>query len=86
MIAAHALLSDLEIYDDPRQGVGRWLFPDEVAPLEEMSEELRGIFGAGAEAWIDATFLRHPNWLATRNRAEELKRTMEANGTGCVPA
>ncbi|WGU39022.1 hypothetical protein [Phenylobacterium sp. NIBR 498073] len=35
-VARHVLLDDMEIYDDPRQGVGSWLFPNEVRLLDRL--------------------------------------------------
>ena len=37
-VARHALLHDLETFDDPRQGQGDWLFADEVAHVERLGE------------------------------------------------
>lgn len=38
--AADALLNDLELYDDPRQGHGSWLFPDEFTIADDLATKL----------------------------------------------
>lgn len=80
-VAKHALLNDLEIYDDPRQGIGAWLFPDEVAQLEVLGEVVK----AADEASPAAHLSDHQVWRAARQHAESLLQAMDANGPGPVP-
>lgn len=69
-VARHALLVDLEIYDDPRQGAGWWIFPDEIALLNDLGVAL-------AEDISDAFDNRN-----VREIARALRRLLEANGAG----
>jgi len=67
-LARHALLQDLEIFDDPRQGQGDWLFADEVVHVERLGEAAMGDRGdRGREV---------------QKAAAVLIRLMEANGAG----
>ena len=65
--ARHAILVDLEIYDDPEQGVGSWKFPNEMPLLEEL----------GAALSADAS-----DEPLIREKALGLRRLIEANGSG----
>ena len=67
-VARHALLHDLEIFDDPRQGQGDWLFADEVAHVERLGEAAMGD--------------RSDRDREVQKAAAVLLRLMEANGAG----
>ena len=43
--ASDTLIQDLELYDDPRQGVGAWLVGDEADLANELGECLWGLVG-----------------------------------------
>jgi hypothetical protein len=77
--ASDTLLQDLELYDDPRQGVGSWLFADEVSLVEELGVQLwRAVqsnpFNA-PESLADAAHSGAMQAIASR-----LVRRMEDNG------
>lgn len=83
-IALYRLLVDLEIYDDPRQGIGSWLWPDEAVPVDQLSVKLQNLVAdASQDRWGEEA-LRHPGWDEARNSAAALKRTIEGNGEGQV--
>ncbi len=67
-VARHALLHDLETFDDPRQGQGDWLFADEVAHVERLGEAAMGDRGDRDRE--------------VQRAAAVLIRLMEANGAG----
>jgi len=71
-VARHALLEDLEIYDDPRQGAGSWIFENEQRPLERLGEELDGTAETGAYADAQSN---------VQAAANDLRAALEANGT-----
>ena len=69
-VARHVLLVDMEIYDDPRQGVGSWLFPNEEPLLNQLGEELHTVgtsLSGGDQSQIVAT-------------ATALRERIETNG------
>jgi hypothetical protein len=74
------ILVDLELYDDPRQGAGMWLFDNELQLAEQFGEQLRDAasdaWRAGAETRTTAT----PKWTGARATAAQLLRLMEENG------
>ncbi len=74
-VARHALLHDLETFDDPRQGQGDWLFADEVAHVERLGELAAAMGDVTSAAGGD----RGREVLKT---AAALIRLMEANGAG----
>ena len=81
VVAKHALLNDLEIYDDPLQGIGAWLLPDEVAQLEVLGQVVKAV----GEASPAARLSDHQVWREARQHAESLLRAMDANGPQPVP-
>jgi hypothetical protein len=77
--ASETLIQDLELYDDPRQGVGSWLVGDEADTANELGECLWALvevdpFSAAEKIATDGAALRP---IATR-----LIEQMEANGRG----
>ena len=48
-VVRHVLLVDMEVYDDPRQGAGNWVFPDEEPLLDQLGEQLHTIGSAALE-------------------------------------
>lgn len=57
-VTRHVLLIDLEIHDDPRQGAGTWLFPNEEPLLDLLGEQLQNIgaaAGSSRSEWHRAT-------------------------------
>lgn len=74
-VARHALLQDLEIFDDPRQGQGDWLFADEVAHVERLGELLAAMGDVTSAAGGDRD-------REVQRAAAVLIRLMETNGAG----
>ena len=72
-VARHVLLVDMEIYDDPRQGAGRWLFPQEGPTLDRLGEQLQSI---GSVALGDDGLSQLVETATT------LRAHLEANGVG----
>ncbi len=72
-VARHVLLDDMEIYDDPRQGVGSWLFPNEVRLLDRLGEQLQS---------TDPAALADDGWIQIVETATFLRAQLEANGVG----
>lgn len=74
------ILNDLELYDDPRQGAGMWLYDDELQPADQFGERLHGIVGATRPEEAGAKALAHPAWAEIRSAAISLLELMKANG------
>lgn len=72
-VARHALLVDMEIHADPRQGAWSWLFPNEEPLLDRLGEQLQNI-GAAA--------LGDDGWSEIIETASALRAHLEANGAG----
>jgi hypothetical protein len=74
------ILNDLELYDDPRQGAGIWLYDNELQLAERLGEKLREVAGdtrlveAGPAAIVSGV------WPEAQSTARHLLRLMEANG------
>lgn len=73
------ILNDLELYDDPRQGSGSWLFEDELNLANALGEQLKATcrdrpIEAGPAA------LASVSWPKARGTAVALLSLMEANG------
>jgi hypothetical protein len=75
--ASDTLIQDLELYDDPRQGVGAWLAPDEVELANELGESLWRIVGADPDS--AASLLAGAN-SSMRAVASKIVERIEANG------
>jgi hypothetical protein len=72
-VVRHVLLVDLEVYDDPRQGAGSWLFPDEQPLLDQLGDQLQTIGSAA---------LDNDGWGRIVKTATDLRARVEANGVG----
>lgn len=80
--AADALLNDLELYDDPRQGHGSWLFPNELTITYDLATKLHSATAdEPMENW-GKILRRHPLWCDIRSDAQELHRLILRNGQG----
>lgn len=75
--ASDTLIHDLEIYDDPRQGVGLWLFDDEVQLVEDLGACLWT--SIQADPFSAAALLTQAD-PSLRALASKLVERMEANG------
>jgi hypothetical protein len=78
--ALDTILNDLELYDDPRQGAGAWLFEDEIQLADKLGEELHYVIGEAIPANAGAMALESNGWTSVRATAGMLLRVMEANG------
>ena len=74
-VARHELLVDLEVFDDPRQGVGQWICPDEQDGLRGLGEELHALDLADAACAADLD-----RWTEVRRVAATLRVQLERHG------
>jgi hypothetical protein len=74
------ILNDLELYDDPRQGAGAWLYENELQLAEQLGEKLHDAAAGRRLIEAGATALANPVWANVRAAATDLRRLMEANG------
>ena len=75
--ASDTLIQDLELYDDPRQGVGSWLAADEADIANELGECLWRVVGADQ---FSAAKRIAADGAALRSIASKLVERMKANG------
>jgi hypothetical protein len=75
--ASDTLIYVLEIYNDPREGVGFWLFEDEVQFVDELGERLWGVVKADP---YNAAALVGQDDGSLRATASKLVERMKANG------
>jgi hypothetical protein len=75
--ASDTLIQDLELYDDPRQGVGSWLAADEVAIANELGECLWRLVGADP---FSAAGKIAADGASLQSIASKLVERMRANG------
>lgn len=78
--ALDTLLNDLELYDDPRQGAGAWLFDDETQLAERLGEKLRVVVGTVVTVGAGSSALTSEAWPDGRAAAIGLRRVMDRNG------
>jgi hypothetical protein len=75
------ILNDLELYDDPRQGVGAWLYGDELQLAERLGEKLHAAVEGGSRlVEAGATPLASRAWPEARATATHLLQLMDTNG------
>lgn len=77
--ASDTLIQDLELYSDPRQGVGSWLIGDEADAANELGECLWAIVGTDPFNAAERIASAGP---ALRSLASRLIRKIEENGRG----
>jgi hypothetical protein len=78
--AADTLLNDLELYDDPRQGHGRWLFPDEHKAADDLATKLHTVINdEPLESWGRA-LIAHSLWQGICSDAQHLLHAIRRNG------
>ncbi|WP_260598259.1 hypothetical protein [Sphingomonas endolithica] len=75
--ASDTLIQDLELYEDPRQGVGSWLAVDEADIANELGVCLWRVVGADPFSAADKIAA---DGAALRSIASELVERMEVNG------
>ena len=78
--AFDTILNDLDLYDDPGQGAGMWLFQDELQLAERLGEEIHDVVGDAAPIQAGALAIGSSHWPNVRATADALLRLMEANG------
>jgi hypothetical protein len=82
--AVDILLNDLELYDDPRQGKGLWLFLDEGPVADNLAVKLHALAGAETSGdWGDA-IIGHSNWPDIYADAQNLLGMIRRNGQGAA--
>lgn len=74
------ILKDLELYDDPRQGAGLWLYENELQLADRFGAELHNVLGDTVPEEAGAAALASADWLNARATAAALLTLMEANG------
>ncbi len=77
--ASDTLIEDLELYEDPRQGVGSWLVGEEAETANDLAECLFALVGADP---FSAAEKITTDGTALRAIASRLVQQMEANGRG----
>lgn len=77
--ASDTLIQDLELYSDPRQGVGSWLVGDEVETANELGERRWALVEADP---FSAAEKIATEGVALRPIAARLIEQMEINGRG----
>lgn len=75
--ASDMLIQDLELYDDPRQGVGSWLATDEEELANELGERVWSV--VKADPFNAGDLLAEPD-PALSAVARKLVQQMESNG------
>lgn len=74
------ILNDLELYDDPLQGRGSWLFDNELDLADAFSVKLKATVTEGRLIEAGPTALTSNAWPEARATAAALLRLMAANG------
>lgn len=75
--ASDTVIQDLELYDDPRQGVGCWLAEDEASLAKDFGECLWRVVGADP---FNAAKRIAADGAALRSIALNLVERLKANG------
>jgi hypothetical protein len=74
------ILNDLELYEDPRQGAGAWLFENELQLADQLGEDLHSVVGDEEPVAAGAKALASDQWSKVQATAAALLSLMEANG------
>lgn len=74
------ILNDLELYDDPRQGSGAWLFENELQLADALGEQLKAAANQSRLIEAGPAALASDAWPKARNLAAALQSLMAANG------
>ncbi|MCC6828082.1 MAG: hypothetical protein IT550_07630 [Novosphingobium sp.] len=80
--AADTLLNDLELYDDPRQGQGTWLFPDEIALVDDLATKLHTVIREEPAGGWGSSIIAHTLWQGICSDAQNLLAVIRRNGQG----
>ncbi|MBT0666913.1 hypothetical protein HT136_00830 [Novosphingobium profundi] len=82
--AAETLLNDIELYDDPHQGKGTWLFPDELPVADDLAFKLHALAGAETSGDWGHAIIGHPSWPKICADAQHLIELIQHNGQGAA--
>jgi hypothetical protein len=74
------ILGDLELYDDPRQGAGAWLYENELRLAEQLGERLHEAADDRKPVEAGPTAVASAGWADARATANRLLQLMKANG------
>lgn len=74
------ILNDLELYDDPQQGGGVWLFDNELRLANTLGEQLKATENQSRLVETGQTALTSTSWSDARCTAVALLSLMAANG------
>ena len=80
--AAETVLNDLELFDDPHQGRGAWLFDDELQLAADLATMLHAVAGLETSGDWGEAIMCHELWPAISANAGGLLETIERNGQG----
>jgi hypothetical protein len=74
------ILNDLELYDDPHQGVGAWLYEDEIQTAERLGEKLSAATDGMDPVDAGPPAVASITWAEARTMASQLLQLMKSNG------
>ena len=74
------VLNDLELYDDPRQGAGAWLYDNELQVAEQLGAILHTSVGGTRPIEAGRKAVASTAWADARNTATHLLGLMVSNG------
>ncbi|MXO48110.1 hypothetical protein GRI69_07560 [Erythrobacter vulgaris] len=74
------ILNDLELYDDPVQGSGSWLFDNELHLANALGEKLKETVNQSRLVEAGPAALASASWPDARSTAIALLSLMTANG------
>lgn len=74
------ILTDLELYDDARQGAGAWLYENELQLADELGGMLHVAAGDARPIEAGDIVLASTGWASARSTAARLLELMKTNG------
>lgn len=79
-LSLDTILNDLELYEDPMQGRGSWLFDNELHIAHALGEKLKETVNQARLVEAGPTALASESWRDARHTAVSLLSLMAANG------
>ena len=79
-LSLDTILNDLELYDDPVQGRGSWLFDNELHLANALGEKLKESVDQARLVEAGPAALASESWTDARRAAVSLLSLMAANG------
>lgn len=79
-LSLDTILNDLELYDDPVQGRGSWLFDNELHLANALGEKLKETVNQSRLVEAGPAALSSASWPDARSTAVALLSLMAANG------